>query len=903
MGVNVSRIARRGLAAAAAASLAALTGMGVGLSQPAAPNEALPQLGACMAERGALDVVILMDETGSLVGEFNEATGSIDTSVPGTDDDHNRIPAAQSFVDELVARQADTGADVRVRVAGFGQEYHSGATDSANYGPWQELNESSADKVKGEIAQFQDRWEEVYTNYANALEGAYNDFARSGSENPCRLLVTFTDGELTAQEGEDAARERICRAGGIADRLRAGGITNVGIGLSSPDKPADFGLMRGITDGSGGEPCGQPPFNGAFFEASNVGGLFAAFQRALSSGRDAVNEGPAAQTFEFTLDQSIDAVRFNAIAEENLGQGAHLVLTAPDGSTVDLAQSGRGEAAGAAVEWTTATEPTQRVSGRMRLSPGADWSGTWKLGFVDFDPEQAEGRVISQVEIQPDLQVRFRSDEVSEGPLSLFDDQTIHAELINGSGDVHPLAGEAKTTIVFEADGREPVVLVENADIAGGSIEIPASKIEGAPVSGRLEARTVVSTSGEPKTTFSPFINQQAVTVSPQNLPQVAGPVQFASESVTGQGEIAVKGPGKVWIEPGTQIRANALPDGVDAVNVASQYDSEDNALEVAAGETATLPVTFTVAEPTEGIINGNVDVSVADLNGEVDAASVPVSVNGSYTVPLNTAKFTGALIGALLAALLIPLLVFYLIRFVTSRIPTRRQLGSQLFPIELEGTNAQFVNGRPELSSQEALMNPAQLTSTTFSASGYNGKVRGFHPNPFADAPVLVEQVPSISSDGEQVKGAAKLPLALPNTWFVAASNRGPNSYDVVALLNPGTPEAQLKQMATEISTNAPQLVRELHDLRAAGADPFDDLGGGNGGDSNGGPGGPTPPPPPPGFGQGAQPGPQTGPTPGGFGSGGFGSGGFGSGGFGSGPGPQTPPPPPPSQGGFGSN
>ena len=855
MGVNVSRIARRGFAAVAAASLAALGGMGVGVAQPAAPNEALPQLGACMAERGALDVLILMDETGSLVGEFNESTGSIDTSVPGTDDDHNRIPAAQSFVDELVARQADTGADVRVRVAGFGQDYHSGATDPANYGPWQELNESSVDKVKGEIAQFQDRWDEVYTNYANALEGAYNDFARSGSENPCRLLVTFTDGELTAQEGEDAARERICRAGGIADRLRAGGITNVGIGLSSPDKPADFGLMRGITDGSGGEPCGQPPFNGAFFEASNVGGLFAAFQRALSSGRDAVHEGPAAQPFEFTLDQSIDAGRFNAISEENLGEGAHLVLTAPDGSTVDLAQSGRGEAAGAAVEWTTATEPTQRVSGRMRLSPGADWSGTWKLGFVDFDPEQAEGRVISQVEIQPDLQVRFTAGEASEGPLSLFDDQTIHAELVDGSGNVHPLSGEAKTTIVFEADGREPIVVVDNADISGGSIEIPASKIEGAPVSGRLEARTVVSTAGEPKTTFSPFINQQAVTVSPQNLPQVASPVQFASDTVTGQGEIAVKGPGKVWIEPGAQLRANALPDGVDAVNVSSQYDSADNALEVAAGETATLPVTFTVAEPTEGIINGNVDVSIADLNGEVDAASVPVSVNGSYTVPLNTAKFTGALIGALLAALFIPLLVFYLIRFVTSRIPTRRQLGSQLFPIELEGTNAQFVNGRPELSSQEALMNPAQLTSTTFSASGYNGTVRGFHPNPFADAPVLLEQVPSISSDGEQVKGAAKLPLALPNTWFVAASNRGPNSYDVVALLNPGTPEAQLKQMATEISTNAPQLVRELHDLRAAGADPFDDLGNGD----------PTPPPPPP-------------PSEGGFGSGGFGSGGFGS-------------------------
>lgn len=884
MGSNVSRIARRGFAVAATASLVALGGMGVGVGKPDAPNEALPQLGACMAERGALDVVILMDETGSLVGEYDSNTQSIDESLPGTDDDHNRVPAAQSFVDELVTRQADTGADVRVRVAGFGQEYHSGATDPANYGPWQELNESSAAAVKDEIEQFRDRWQEEYTNYANALEGAYNDFARSGSANPCRLLVTFTDGELTAAEGEDAARERICRPGGIADRLRAGGITNVGIGLSSPDKPADFGLMRGITDGSAPDPCGEPPFNGAFFEASNVGGLFAAFQRALSSGRDAVGEGPAAEPFEFTLDQSIDAVRFNAIAEENLGEGAHLVLTAPDGATLDLGQSGSGEVAGSAVEWTTANEPTQRVSGRMRLNPGADWSGTWKLGFADFDPERAEGRVISQVEIQPDLQVRFSSGEETEGPVSLFDDQTLLVQLIDGSGNVHPLAGEAKTTVVFEADGREPLVLVDNADLSSGSIEIPASKIEGAPVSGRLEARTVVTTAGEPKTTFSPFINQQSVTVSPQNLPQVAGPVQFASESVTGQGDITVKGPGKVWIEPGTTLRSDVLPDGVDSVAVSSQYDSADNALEVAAGETATLPVTFTVSEPTEGIINGNVDVSIADLDGAVDAATVPVSANGSYTVPLNTAKFTGALIGTLLAALLIPLLIFYLIRYLTSRIPTRRQLGSQLFPVELEGTNASFVNGRPELSSQEALMNPAQLTSSTFSASGYNGAVRAFHPNPFADAPVLLEQTPSISGEGEQVKGAAKLPLALPNTWFVAASDRSPNSYDVVALINPGTPDAQLKQMASDISTRAPQLVRELHDLRQEQVDPLEGLGGGNQGGGSGGPAGPsgpggsTPPPPPPpnGFGQGPS-----------------------TGGFGSGPGTQTPPP---RQGGFGS-
>lgn len=898
---------RRAAAAITAASLAVLTTAMPAVAQAPAPNDSLQKLGACMAERGALDVVILMDETGSLVGEF--ADGRVDESLPGSDDDHNRIPAAQSFVDELVDRHIDTGVDIRVRVAGFGQEYHSGATDPANYGEWQTLDQSSADGVKGEIEDFRTRTTELYTNYANAMEGAYNDFARSGSANPCRMLVTFTDGELTAEEGPEAAEERICRPGGIADRLRAGGITNVGIGLASASKPSDFSLLRRITESGGGAPCGEQPANGAFFEASNVGALFGAFRQALSSGRDIVVSGPVGQPVEFSLDNSIDAVRLNVIAEEHLGPNAHVVLTSPDGSTLDLTDTGRGELMGATVEWVATDEPVQRLTGRMRLNDGQDWSGRWQVGFTDVDEAHKDSKHISGIEIQPDLQVRFAGPESEgEGALSLFDDQPLTIELVDGAGNVRQMAGEARTTVTFTPDGQQPQVLADNVDLSSGRIEVPAPKLNGAPLSGRLESRTTVTTAGGPGTTFSPFINSQALSVSPQNLPQLAGPIQFNSDTATGEGEVTVKGPGKVWIEPGATLRADTLPDGVESVNVGSTYDSADNALEVPAGETATLPVTFNVGQPTEGLINGNVDVTVADLDGTVEPATVPVAVNGAYTVPLNTAKFTGALIGTLLAALLIPLLIFYLIRYLTARIPTRRELGAQSFPIDMDGSQPRFVNGKPELSAHEALRTRATLAPTSFRAFTYEGKVRGFHPNPFADAPVLLQQTPSLNSEGEAVKGAAKLPLALTNTWFVAPSSRGPDAYDVVALVNPGTPEEHLQQMAGEIYTRAPELVRELHDTRQASATPTDGatqgtkrgIGGLGRGKNEPAPQ-PTQPPYPP------QPaGEQGGSTvQGGFGTqGGFGSqggagnqGGFGSGGWGSQGGY------PPRPGGFGSN
>ena len=120
---------RQRLLAAAAACLVAGATQAMSCVAPVAAAQsgtganALSALGSCVSTKGKLDVILMMDETESLIHQVKG--GNIDPNTPGADADHNRVPAAQSFVNQLLARHNDEGVDVRIRVAGFGQEYKS----------------------------------------------------------------------------------------------------------------------------------------------------------------------------------------------------------------------------------------------------------------------------------------------------------------------------------------------------------------------------------------------------------------------------------------------------------------------------------------------------------------------------------------------------------------------------------------------------------------------------------------------------------------------------------------------------------------------------------------------------------------------------------------------------------
>lgn len=798
------------------AGLAAALSAPGALAQESVQDKSLANLGACVSEKGKLDVIVLIDETKSL--PFSVKDGQIDESKPGADADNNRIPAAQSFIDELLQRRADTNTETRVRIAGFGQNYKAGS-EAGDYGEWEVLDEGSAQGLKDEIQAFENRTNEDYTNYANAMKGAYSDFTRSGSDNACRMLVTFTDGALTAADGADSAKTQLCTADGVTDRLRSGEVTNIGIGLSSRENPSDFSLLKGVTSGEGSEPCGQLPPNGAFFEASNVGALFAAFRKSLSTGRDIVHEDAVRKPLNFTLDDSLSAVKFSLLSQENLGPDANAYLESPSGERISLAGQAEGTVGGVGVQWASNNDSVQTVSGRMARANNAKWAGEWTLGFENFDPSTSDGRVVSIVEIQPDLKVKFsgsNSGEATANGLSLVDDEQLRMQLVDVNDQQIQLAGDGKAIVSFTEPGQQPIILATDVDLKGGEAVINLDKLPKAPTNGRLEAKTIIRTAGVEgarPSEFKPFMNAVNISVTPQNMPKLDTVIKFSTEEATGESTLAITGPGKVWIEQGAMVDAQSLPEGVGEIAVSSQYNSPDNALIVQRGETATLPIAYSIAEPTEGLVNGTTPVTIGDVAGTKEPLTMDVQTEGAYKVPLNAGVFGLAFIGALLGALLIPLGLLYLIRFLTSKIPSNPPMGAVSYPVIHDGHTIQLPNGKPEFSAATANQNPVSRSAKKVTAAGFTGCVAGFHPNPFAETPVVLESAPSIGGSGEQSKGRAKLPLSLSNSWFVVGNPTDDRLYTIVAILALGTPMAQLEELEREIDREMPTHVQTLRE------------------------------------------------------------------------------------------
>ncbi len=854
----IGRVAALGLAATLGGAMAGPVALA---QENPGPTGSLNNVGACIAEKGSLDVIVMIDETESLIHEVSG--GTINRDTPGADAEHNRVPAAQSFIDELVAKQRDEGFETRVRVAGFGQEYKSGATDPENYGEWITLDEGTADQTRALIADFADRTAEQYTNYANALDGAYRDFSGSGSEDPCRMLLTFTDGALTAAEGVDAAEAALCAPGGVADRLRGAGVTNLGIGLSAPHNPSDFTLLQGITDGSG-QQCGQLPPNGAFFTADNVGGLFAAFREALATGGESTGETTAGEPFFFTLDNSVTSVRFTAIAKDDLGPDSYLELTSPQGESVDLVDTGSRDLGSSLISWDAATDPVQKADGNLTLNAEGDWSGTWSLQFRNYDPDRADGRIFNSVEIQPDLQVEFSAPtSTGESGLNLRNDDVVNLRVVDRTGATRTLEGEALLDLSFTgAENGARVMLAEGVDISGGELEFPLDAIPELPAIGALEARTSITTRGDdtnPGTALSPILNTTRLTVTQRDMPQLPGEVRFRAGEENFTVDVPVSGPGRVWIPEGTVLGADLLPEGVAELRAASSFNSPDNALVLDIDEQGVLPVELSTDVLRDGIISGALPVTVSNPEGANEAV-VDVPAEGNMSVPVDASTFLAALIAALVLSLLIPLLMLYLVRYATARIPTG-SMGAVRIPVDLsDGVVTYRGQSRPEIDPAVAVANQISARSRGFHADGYSVRVRSFYLNPFASPTTVVEQGPSISGEGKQEKGRARLPLAPQNAWFLTARSTDPSKMDLVVLPRIPLDQDAAAQLGNEIAQAAPALAKELSEQLPEQEEQHRTE---------------TPPPFPGGSG---------GPGPGGFGgSGGFGSGGFGSGGFGS--------------------
>lgn len=798
-------------------------------------NNPLGQLGACMARGNELDVLLLMDETNSLANRWVD--GKQIEGKPGADPDNFRIPAAEDFAKVLLQKSQDQNLTTNIKIAGFGTTYKNDINNPGEgYEGWTELTTESQDDVLEQIRAFENRTEETKgTDHNVAIDGASQDLLGAPGEDPCRLLVTFTDGNLATAD-DAAAEDNLCRPNGVADRLRSAGITHVGIGLTNPEINENFDLFQAVTEGKGGSvTCGEQPRNGAFYPANKVGDLFAAFRSALDTGGSTGDTISADKPFNFVLDNSITSVRFSAVGRDDLGPDAKLEMTAPNGDKVVMAGTGEKNAGDGKLTWEARNEAVQSTEGSLNKAGDKAWAGEWSMRFIDVAPEASKnGQVAVLVEMVPELNVGFKAAgaEDTQKDLKVMDDGKIVVELTGPDGKMVDPEGQASGKVQFvPSGGGKPVVLEEKADFSTGRVEIPATKIPDAPVSGRVTAEVTITTAGKdgkPGTTLSPLQGDRAISVAVQNLPQLPGQIDVATEGEDVTVNIPVSGPGRVWIDGGQKVEHGM--DDLGAVTVDSEHNSKDSALTVGRGETAELPLNFTFEKRAQLIANGTLPVHIADENGGEERV-VDVATRIDSKVPVAKGVAAAAFILALLLGLLLPLLLLYLVRYLTSKIPNHPPVGPVVLRMNRGTGGAWTFDGQPhpQIDPTDAAQHQMRPGPRTVQAGRAQAKVESFSINPLTAANVIVA-APSIASDGAEKDGHAVLPLAIQDSWFVQAPSQSADDLEVVAFpripLAPAAQEQLQNQIAAEAPALADALVERLPSTELASGQA--DLGGG---------------------------------------------------------------------------
>jgi len=209
-------------------------------------KDAVEQIATCINSSGQKDVVnvlYLIDESGSL--DWNDEDNLRVQGLKASLDEFARIKTYRPYF--TINRAFTTFAD--------------GFAPVAELKGWQELDEGTLKSDKEWIeSDVPGLIEGDSTDYAKALEGAYNFFKPQITRNSCNVLVWFTDGAiniLPTKATTSSGFERICGINPVTgaqtpqepiiDKFRNSGINIQGILLKNKDvleNPGDYGQER-----------------------------------------------------------------------------------------------------------------------------------------------------------------------------------------------------------------------------------------------------------------------------------------------------------------------------------------------------------------------------------------------------------------------------------------------------------------------------------------------------------------------------------------------------------------------------------------------------------------------------------------------------------------------------------
>lgn len=824
-------------------------------------GEPLPtQFAACAAAGGNIDVLILVDESGSL---------------KQNDPNNARVTSGLHLVSQM-SKLSSTG-NLSVAVSGFGHTY-----DKVR--DWQDIRgDSDIDALRSSINELANRTDGIDTDYWTALDEARKQLASKagGGESNCQAIIWFSDGELdyevrdgnkAAQYGdtkpfapdvslktedgankvEDLAREDICRPGGLADQLRSSRVAMFGVGLGTTDG-TQFDLMRSIATGKDnqGTTCGDltDPVPGEFYLASDIDSLLFAFdsisglgQQPITSDHDVCVENFCEdEAHTFVLDSTtLDVDGFATTS----AAGLSAAIQGPDGKVVDLKQGAKDQQITVSgVPFTYTWETDRSLSFRLdgtttgNIGDNGPWVGVWRLAFIAQAGQDQQATSKSNLHITPgilpawpakdqtDVRAGSKLDNVAFGitdrqgnnvPASkITSTGTFTATFTDSAGSQHELKNTTQLGTINDPVTWDLTGVPTGAGTLGLALELttaPATDANGTSV---------------PGTKLSPATVAIPITVqAPLNYPTVPTSVDFgqATGKVDLTTALKLGGSGCAWIKPdSTQVVAS--PKGMENAQVSADATGQDSCVQ--AGQDLTLRLT-TDAQGN-GAINGSFTVVTTPDNNQGDPIETSVTFTASATKPLNTFNFITTLIIALILGPGIPLLILYAVKWWGAKIPSqplvavRAQVHKTAAGVTRDGQRFAF---QPGDMRNTVPINPGG--SRRIDTAGVTLKTT-MGGSPLGAGYVLVD-VPGLHSVShhDPARTPARLPLAVHNQWFVMRAADAPEEIaEVVVFLSGNIDDSSRTNIENQIYHQAGELMDRLpHSSQGAGdgaqASPF---------------------------------------------------------------------------------
>lgn len=623
---------------------ATATAFGAGAPSAVTPP-AVSNLENCVSQRHALDVVFLIDESGSLGGQGR----------PGTDPTAQRVTgirAALAGLSRLAAGSGSQPTAVHALLMGFYSKVETApAFKPGTVGTFQSVTPGSEPDLLHEAESFASRDTGNATDYLIALRAAREALAERAAtsasadgESACQAVVFFTDGGYDPLTNRTAGLQSLCRRGGVADSLRADGVTLFTVFLSTSSSPGDLSFLQAITDGSGSSRCGTTAnsSNGLVISVKDAGTLAFFFANLFGGAASPISTVPG----HFVVPPGI-----NRFVLDVQSPGGSVKLAAPDGSSTRFrtATSSTATLAGTDLVATSLSPQFVEIVGSVgTATPFGTWrikaGGTTPLYTVQLFSDVAPVATSTLPAVDPGTQTTFDlSLETPDGrslpPGVLADGAQISAGLFDAGG-----ADSAPVAITREGTSYQVSFNVP-ATSQAASYELDAAatlpSVDGVPVTAGRATFTL-------KRAFPPGTPQPLDTY-------LSFPTLRGSDPSTAllhlQGTAG--GSGCAWIGSVDPV----APGQAHGVGVAPvQHGSRATCAPTAPGQTSTLRVTIHADHPAIGSLGGTATLHLSGPDGGDHVVTIPIRgrLDVKHDIPVEAAIVALLVVAGLLLSLLV---------------------------------------------------------------------------------------------------------------------------------------------------------------------------------------------------------------------------------------------------------